>query len=80
MIYSDNTTNEPVKEIQKYKQQIDEKNKVIENLRRELTHKIKELEKYKAEYETEKTEIISRYESRIEETRRDTREKVQQVY
>ena len=48
-----------------YMQIIDEKNKVIDALRRELTHNIREIEKLKTRHSMEKEQIIQDYEKKI---------------
>ena len=57
-------------------QVIDEKNKVIDALRRELTHSIREIEKLKTKHAFEKEQIIQDYEKKIQDTIKETRERV----
>ena len=53
---------------------------MIDALRREITHKIKEIDNLKVKHEQEKEDMIKQYEKQIEDAIKDTREKVQKVY
>eukprot|EP00347_Sterkiella_histriomuscorum_P024318 403331546 len=72
------TTQETPRE--EYQQIIDEKNKVIDALRRELTHNVREIQKLKQKHEQEQENLITEYERKIQDTIKETRERVQKVY